>query len=750
LKSCRVVEDASAGIQIALRWCAAAAASLALCSGLAASAQAAPVWVSQGKLSNPQTEVASAPTAALDAGGGATLGWVDNAGSVFDLLATGRPAGGAWGTPNQLSGLLDFDPTNPRQLGPQIVDDGQGDAAAVWDQAGALSHSAVKVSVRTPMGIWGAPETVSPTTGAAHDPVIAINAAGTVLVAWIQDGVINTRTRALSGTWSAASGLGGGVRPAVAIDGRGDLVTVWETDPNAPTRSVMASTKRSDGDWGLAQTVASYSTNDAFGGPPRVALDPAGDATAIWDLYPGPLETSTRSLGGSWSAPLTLAQYGDWAEIAYDANGNATAMWTTGYAGSLQTRWRPRGGPWSPTTVTLGEYPIAPSERRPALAANSAGQAVAAWGREPDPLGPAIFAAVSDGHGAWSSATQLSDDGARNAAAWSVAAAIDDSGDALVIWSDVGTINASAYDQTGPKLQDLTIPSTGVAGSPVGVSVRPLDTWTTVTSTVWDFGDGTVASGSTLTHTFSAAGRHVIRVSATDALGNVTSRAASIDVANAPPPTVATGAAQSVHRTSATITATINPDGQPTSFYFDWGQSQRYGHPTREIFLGSDNRRHAVAATLSKLRQGTTYHYRVAARCEQICGYETAYGTDGVFTTLPARVVSATFLYDGLWRRRYGVFTNLTIKGIPNGGGIELRCDGRGCPFARRAFRARGHADLASRLQRRHLAIGTRLQARILKKGWTSKVFVFHLRANRKPRVDVLCLRPGARHPTSC
>jgi hypothetical protein len=745
LKSRRVIETTSTGVQITLRWWT-AATSLVLCLALAASAHADPGWVSQGNLSNPLTEVASGPTGALDGAGGATVGWVDSAGSVFDLLASRRPAGGAWGTPSQLSGLVDTTFGGGRRLGPQIVDDGHGDAAAVWAQVVPPSQSAIEVSVRTPTGIWGPPEVISPTTGQADDAVIAINGAGTALVAWSQDGVIDARTRAPSASWSPVAVLGAGARPAVAIDDGGDLVTVWETtDPNTQTASMLASTKRSDGDWGLAQLVASYSGNNAFfADPPRVALDRDGDATAVWDLFEGLLQTSTRPLGGSWSAPVTLAQHADFADVAYDGSGNATAMWTTGYAGSLETRWRPRGGPWSPTTVTVGEPPFGPSERRPALAVNSAGQAVAAWGREPDPRGHALFAALSDGHGAWSPATQLSDDGD------DVAAAIDDSGDALVVWSASGTIKASAYDQTGPKLQPLTIPSVGVAGSPVHVSVTPLDTWSRVTSTVWDFGDGAGGSGSTLTHTFAAAGHHVIRVTASDALGNVTSSAASIDVANAPPPTVATGSPQSVHRTSATITASVNPDGQPTSFYFDWGGSPRYGHRTSEVFLGSDNRRHAVAATVRRLREGTTYHYRVAARCQQLCGYETAYGSDGVFTTLPARAVTATFLYDGLWRRHYGVFTSLTIKGIPRGGRIELRCQGRGCPFARKALRVRGHADLAGRLRGRHLAIGTTLQVRVIKKGWTAKVFVFRVRANRKPQVSFRCLRPGTRRLTSC
>jgi hypothetical protein len=84
----------------------AAAAAVMLCLALAIDAEGSGSWVTQGNLSNPQAEVATFPTIALDARGGATAGWVDTSGAVSNLLASVRPIAGAWGTPNQLSGLL--------------------------------------------------------------------------------------------------------------------------------------------------------------------------------------------------------------------------------------------------------------------------------------------------------------------------------------------------------------------------------------------------------------------------------------------------------------------------------------------------------------------------------------------------------------------------------------------------------------------------------------------------------------------
>ena len=167
-----------------------------------------------------------------------------------------------------------------------------------------------------------------------------------------------------------------------------------------------------------------------------------------------------------------------------------------------------------------------------------------------------------------------------------------------------------------------------------------------------------------------------------------------IDVANATPPTATTGSAVAVHRTSATITGIVDTVGQPTSYHFEWGPDVRYAHRTPEVSLGSGAARVPVAKPLTGLKQGTAYHYRLVAQCVQLsCGYATSNGADGLLTTLFPRAVAATFGYGGKWRRTYSIFTSLVVKGIPSGGRVELRCAGRGCPFGRRAFRARSHIE---------------------------------------------------------
>jgi WD40-like Beta Propeller Repeat len=93
----------------------------------------------------------------------------------------------------------------------------------------------------------------------------------------------------------------------------------------------------------------------------------------------------------------------------------------------------------------------------------------------------------------------------------------------------------------------------------------------------------------------------------------------------------------SVSSTSATLNATINPDKEPTSFYFQYGKSSEYeaavplapGAP-----LGAGEADVEVNRHLQSLTAETVYHYRVVAVSEPQAGVtETFVGPDQTFTT---------------------------------------------------------------------------------------------------------------------
>ncbi|MCB0873616.1 MAG: FG-GAP repeat protein, partial [Thermoleophilia bacterium] len=89
-----------------------------------------------------------------------------------------------------------------------------------------------------------------------------------------------------------------------------------------------------------------------------------------------------------------------------------------------------------------------------------------------------------------------------------------------------------------------------------------------------------------------------------------------------------TGAATSVATTSATLNGTGNPNGQAATYWFEYGTSASYGSTTSSASLGSGTANVAVAANLTGLSTGTTYHFRLVVQDSD--GYKS-YGADTTF-----------------------------------------------------------------------------------------------------------------------
>jgi hypothetical protein len=63
----------------------------------------------------------------------------------------------------------------------------------------------------------------------------------------------------------------------------------------------------------------------------------------------------------------------------------------------------------------------------------------------------------------------------------------------------------------------------------------------------------------------------------------------------------------------AVLNAIVNPEGQNTSYYFQFGTSTSYGLQTLPVSVGSGTSAVSVHRHPQGLLAGTTYHYRVVA-----------------------------------------------------------------------------------------------------------------------------------------
>jgi streptogramin lyase len=96
-----------------------------------------------------------------------------------------------------------------------------------------------------------------------------------------------------------------------------------------------------------------------------------------------------------------------------------------------------------------------------------------------------------------------------------------------------------------------------------------------------------------------------------------------------PPPVVANTTAANLTQTAADVQAEVNPNGQPTTYWFEYGMDASYGSATASAPAGSGSAPVTVTASLGALTPGTTYHFRVAASGSG----GLVYGPDVAFTT---------------------------------------------------------------------------------------------------------------------
>ena len=104
------------------------------------------------------------------------------------------------------------------------------------------------------------------------------------------------------------------------------------------------------------------------------------------------------------------------------------------------------------------------------------------------------------------------------------------------------------------------------------------------------------------------------------------------------PPSADTLPATGATLTWGTLHGSIDPQGQATTYHFDWGTTTAYGSqaPLADVSVGSDSSEHAVEQTLGELAPDTGYHFRVVASNCGGCAEGTTYGPDETFTTAPA------------------------------------------------------------------------------------------------------------------
>lgn len=122
---------------------------------------------------------------------------------------------------------------------------------------------------------------------------------------------------------------------------------------------------------------------------------------------------------------------------------------------------------------------------------------------------------------------------------------------------------------------------------------------------------------------------------------------------------------------------------------------------------------------------------------------------DGADDPYPVVVGTVAVLFSS---SRAGMrITLLRITGAQAGARVQVRCRGRGCPFARRSLRLRRGRVVGTRLFRgRRLRPGAVFELRLTATDTIGKVRRLTVRRGGRFRQQSLCLKPGKRSPSAC
>ncbi len=549
------------------------------------SAVAAPGWLAPTSFVE-ETSSVGQPRIAVDGQGDAIAVWHSEDGkleggvSSYEAQAAFRPAGGAWQIPQRLSAY------GQSAEEANVAFDAQGDAFAVWDAYSSDvpegdAHFSVQAAFRPAGGAWQTSVDLSPVEapGGVH-PSLAVDAQGSAMVTWNRGaGPVQEAFRPAGGAWQApvdlTQGSAEGDFSQVAFDKYGDAMATWQGD------GLQSAFMPADGTWQPPSIVGSELVAGS-----DFAVDGRRDAVAVWDswtegfLSHRVVQAALRPAGGEWQTPVDLSERvdgEDWRwepyepRVAIDEQGDAEVVWSRGDGqNGVMSAFMSAGGSWQqPVDLTSKEG----SAVSPDVAFDGRGDAIAAWSGT-----NGIEAAFKPAGGAWQAPVVLGHGGGPQVA-------FDEQGDALAAWVGEHGVEVAGYAATGPALNNVSIPSEGTVSQPLAFSVSPFDVWSVLGETSWSFGDGAVASGTSVTHTYTAAGTYEVTLHSADTLGNVTSTSGKVTIAPA----------------SATAPSGSEPtSGSPTS-----------ESPTSEPpAIGTVSQSASVWHERGKSRAGTTFFSR--------------------------------------------------------------------------------------------------------------------------------------------
>jgi len=407
---------------------------------------------------------------------------------------------------------------------------------------------------------WSTPLRVSTNSGVATGGVLALDTAGNPRVAYtVQNGPTGeiwvTRSTDRGASFQAPVRVSVASRnadlPGIAVDAAGNVLVVYiDQDPANGLLVLNAARSTNAGaTFGAVQQLAGENSINPLQ-PLTVAFDSKGNAFLVWTTSAatsGPFSTCRMAIapgGTTFSQKKTVSDAGVDAfapRIAFDKNDVMYLTYynriagTSGLNREVMVRKSTDGGTTFSAPVNVSNNDGQSSF--PFLALDARGRVFVVWQDDTgNDQGDVFYAHSADGGTTFDAPVNLS---ANPGVSTNPAAAADALGNLLVMWTDDSSANTEVFSAWAPTGDSLL--GAAIAPFPGGDTVDAFAPTTFVanvtqldpndpTAVTWDFGDGATGTGATVAYAWSQPGTYVVTMKVRDTLGLVATATLTVTV----------------------------------------------------------------------------------------------------------------------------------------------------------------------------------------------------------------------------
>jgi streptogramin lyase len=310
---------------------------------------------------------------------------------------------------------------------------------------------------------------------------------------------------------------------------------------------------------------------------------------------------------------------------------------------------------------------------------------------------------------------------------------------ANAVSSNVGQTDADVQADVNPNGQDTTYWFEYGTDTSYGSSTAPLPA-----------GSGTaVVSALDSLSGLTPGTIYHFRVVASNAAGTTHGQDTAFTTQPPPAPSVANPTADGLTQVDAVLHADVNPNGQPATYWFEYGTDTTYGSATAAAAAGTGAAPVTMDAPITGLTPGTTYHFRIAASGPG----GTAYSPDATLTTQQPPPSVANVLADSVAETSAELNADVNPNGLPTTFKFEFGPDAAYGSATTVASAGSGTTAVTAAKALVHLTPATTYHFRIVATNGSGTTFgpdaTFTTSAAPAPTVDSVSPKPAADVPVT-